>query len=1512
LDTRDHIRDASEEQVDAAVDRIRRLFQFLQALEQLRTPVKRSLADEEWILDLSALPAHESVRVGHRQKEGEPSAPVGERAFVLAVRRAELSACPAPPEIIAEFLVDGWADPDGSVEIHSRDRAYAGGWTAVERFDDLSERVEALIAWRKERDAWAQAERPAREALLLYTRLFALWSRMQREAERFRVLLGDGRLVWDRADGGVDHPLLLVELELRFDSEAPEFFFVEADADPQLNHELLQVFPEIDGSRRARCRDLIAKTACHPLGGQETDEALRAVAQTLSPKGQLMDRDALRTPARDPRIYRQRVIFLSPRAGRYKECIEAFLDEVKDASDLPPALLQVVGMTQERTTSKGGDTDLLFTLPTNPEQEAIVRRLERVGSVQVQGPPGTGKTHTIANIIGHFLAQGKSILVTSHTTKALRVLRDKVVPELRSLCISVLDSTSQNQEELKEAVNAIVSQLSLGDASELDRQASTLAKERSRLKKRVDAAENALRKARSSEYEDLVVGAERIAPAMAARRIAEGTGIHDWIPSGVTPGAECPLTSEDLIELYRSNEELSIEDERALREDPPQPDELPTADELAHLLARFEELSELPRAENLELWQRGRPTPETLREIGERIERTIAALDDQPDWFLSCVEAGMLGGEHRKAWDELIEIAENGDESIAQLSRGLLDFEVKHEPAPDLDPLLAACAEILAHMDKGGGLGFFGTLGKPAAWKALLEHAAVNGHPPREKADFEALRAHLEIERTRARLRRRFGQLLTPGGAPPPDALGAAPETHGREYVRRLRAALAFGEKEWPSCVRDLVQLGLSFDRLLDRAPIEAPPHALVKRTRRCATETVLPLIADRRRTLELESVKRKGQALVDALGLHPSSRIALRLVKSVGDRDSKSYARGMQELVRLSSIRPVLERRDALLTQLSPVAPAWARAIGDRTSPHDRAEPPGDCVLAWRHRQWTDELDRRAAADLDDLQGEVSAIKRAFQEATARYVARRAWGAQIARTDLEQQQALRGWLNHIVRIGKGTGVRAEELRREARKLQIQCRSAVPVWIMPLSRVIENYDVNTTKFDVVIIDEASQSDLLALFVFALGHKVVVVGDDEQVSPLAIGQSQEQIAALIDQWLEGIPNRLLYDGRRSVYDIASESFAGGLLRLVEHFRCVPEIISFSNQLSYNGEIRALRDASDVEAKPSVVVHEVADGCADESNVNQAEAMEIASLLVAATMEPEYAHASMGVISVIGEEQALAIDALLQRFLPASEYGARRIVCGTAANFQGDERDVMFLSIVSSSRDGPLRLMADDAFKKRLNVAASRAKDQMWIVHSLDPHADLKEGDLRLRLIKHALDAATDHESSAEDAPAATELVGRVIRALEAKGYRVRTGVRIGSHVVDIMVIGERARAAIECDGDRILMPDALEVDQRRQAILERLGWRFVRVRASVFHRDPDKCIASVVDRLRQMHVSPAGPGGPGRQSRTTPGLESIGSGRDAPTKPERDLRARVVQRAAELRKRWARSRRDGSL
>ena len=93
-------------------------------------------------------------------------------------------------------------------------------------------------------------------------------------------------------------------------------------------------------------------------------------------------------------------------------------------------------------------------------------------------------------------------------------------------------------------------------------------------------------------------------------------------------------------------------------------------------------------------------------------------------------------------------------------------------------------------------------------------------------------------------------------------------------------------------------------------------------------------------------------------------------------------------------------------------------------------------------------------------------------------------------------------------------------------------------------------------------------------------------------------------------VQDIPNSHLFDNLSSIYDVGRQSF-GDAIRLVEHFRCVPEIITFSNQLSYGGKIKPLRESNSTDLKPACVGWRV-DGVR-EGDTNKAEARRILSLI-----------------------------------------------------------------------------------------------------------------------------------------------------------------------------------------------------------------------------------------------------------------------------------------------------------
>jgi hypothetical protein len=518
------------------------------------------------------------------------------------------------------------------------------------------------------------------------------------------------------------------------------------------------------------------------------------------------------------------------------------------------------------------------------------------------------------------------------------------------------------------------------------------------------------------------------------------------------------------------------------------------------------------------------------------------------------------------------------------------------------------------------------------------------------------------------------------------------------------------------------------------------------------------------------------------------------KLRQALRDVTADDYAAAYDEIVRLKSLEPEASRRAELLNRLGRSAPAWASAIQSRLAQHGRSEPAGDPNVAWEWRQFHDELERRASVSFEELQSRIEELSEQLLQVTAQLIDKQTWMNQIRNTTREQRQALGAYVtlrNKLTKTGKG--VLDHERRTAARKEMAAAKDAVPVWIMPLTEVADSFDPRKTRFDVVIIDEASQCDPTSMFALYLGRQTVIVGDDEQVTPIAIGVDTEEMLKLIYAHLEGVPHKLLYDGETSIYELAQMAF-GGVIRLIEHFRCAPNIIAFSNELSY-GDIKPLRESSSIPLRPHVVPYRVPDGYTRKDNVNENEAETIASLICASAESPEYARndlgkpVSFGVVSLLGDKQALKIDSVLRQRLEPAEYRRRQILCGDSAQFQGDERDVMFLSIVDSPPEkSPLPMRQEGPkkiFKKRFNVAASRARDQMWVVYSVNPEVDLQPGDYRRRLIEHAIDPeAWERELRKRTERTESVFEERVLRCLMQANYNVVPQFQAGAYRIDL--------------------------------------------------------------------------------------------------------------------------------
>jgi|GEM_PF-5671324 len=630
------------------------------------------------------------------------------------------------------------------------------------------------------------------------------------------------------------------------------------------------------------------------------------------------------------------------------------------------------------------------------------------------------------------------------------------------------------------------------------------------------------------------------------------------------------------------------------------------------------------------------------------------------------------------------------------------------------------------------------------------------------------------------------------------------------------------------------------------------------------AAEIVIPAIKSRQIWFQLNDSEREIKKTFDLVknfsGRKENYDAYLSgILEAIKTSDPGLYKQSFEKFFSIKGKESLYRHRLIFLGKLRNVAPVWANKIANRDENFSKCEVPQEIELAWTIAQWKCELDKRNEENPGKVSEEIRRVKYEQQIVNAAYIEKLAWKFQIERTGLKEQQALSGWhqiQNRITQTGRG--VRDAVLIKTAREQLKQCKNAVPVWIMPLKKVFESYDFTRPMFDILILDEASQSDLQALAAFALAKKVIVVGDDQQVTPLAIGQELNQVQTLIDEHLTGIPNKQLYEGKTSIYDLAAQSF-GEIIRLVEHFRCVPDIINFSNNLSYRGTIKPLREASTGRFISQVIDHRVNGN--EVGKINEVEATEIASLILAMTETKEYEDSSIGVISLFGPEQALYIDNILQKRMPTEKYVKHKILCGNSPQFQGDERRVIFLSMVWSASEPPLRMVQNEVFKKTLNVAVSRAQDQLWVVNSLNPETDLQPGDLRLRLLQHARnpnDLENEIKQTQDKAdPKSVVFEQGVIADLMREGFKVSPQVRVGSYTLDIVMEPRSMRVAIECDGDRFHTSENLAADIQRQEVLERLEWKILRIRGSDYFRNKKMSIDRIAKELEELGIERLG-------------------------------------------------------
>jgi very-short-patch-repair endonuclease len=470
----------------------------------------------------------------------------------------------------------------------------------------------------------------------------------------------------------------------------------------------------------------------------------------------------------------------------------------------------------------------------------------------------------------------------------------------------------------------------------------------------------------------------------------------------------------------------------------------------------------------------------------------------------------------------------------------------------------------------------------------------------------------------------------------------------------------------------------------------------------------------------------------------------------------------------------------------------------------------------------------------------------------------RRSWKKALDRIDPKTLSQMQRYAIESRKYGAGTGITAARRMKEIRNLLNDCIPAIPAWIMPIDQVAQRFTAQLEMFDVIIVDEASQARLDSIFLLALSKRVVIVGDHKQVSPDGGMLADVEVQQIVDRHLRDDSRKANWGNTDlSLFDECKAAF-GNMVTLTEHRRCVPEIIGFSNLIAYipeNIRLIPVRQTGS-EALPPIKTIFVPNGYVRKSSgqpENPPEADAIAAEVSRMVKDPAYRGLTIGVITLQGSKQQDVIRERLIKTIDPSEWDARQIRVGMPPDFQGSERDVILLSMVMAPNE-KFAAQTRENMTQRYNVAASRAKDQLVLVHSLKT-SDLKNtNDLRRQLLDYCLNVESGLRNPVEGAvgmvpekekvaPFDSLFEQRVHNRIVERGYKVIPQFKpeidgAPDYRIDLVVVGPFGKFAIECDGDFWHGgPEQFASDLIRQEILQRCGWKFFRVTESRFYSDP---------------------------------------------------------------------------
>ena len=623
------------------------------------------------------------------------------------------------------------------------------------------------------------------------------------------------------------------------------------------------------------------------------------------------------------------------------------------------------------------DEDPFLPMPVNDRQLQILRRVDTHAQTLVQGPPGTGKTHTAGALISHLLAQGKRVLVTAHTDRALKEVRTKLPAAIRPLAVSVVGSTREDMSDLRVAVERIAAIAADHDPAEASIPIDRALRSIDDLRGRRAAAFHDLLTARGDEVQTHEFAGYRGTLASIARELATDTELNRWLSDYVDDVLDAaPLYSQEIVEWHAllTDSALAadeIDAQRRVLEPAGLPDPRRFADMVACEAATAAADSRLQH-------QRAHPAAAALHRLPvdardalqARLHALIAEIEylssRREHWIPAALDDARCGRADlwRARHDHVTQLIDRATPLVRELG-SVTEVELRSTDIAGLVPLARNLHEYLA-----GGRTIkvgpdrrpkVGTLANKQVKQAapLFEAVLVDGLPPTTPAQLAAFLTWVEATKTLSALDRAWPTNVV---IPPEDTLHERLQWHATEVAqldRVLALAAELGREE-----QRLAQLRLPIPDWTDTVAIR-DYAGLVE-----AAAAADALAAARR---PLDDLQRR---LADEARWAEAVPAVCSMMDAVLGRDHERYASDYRRLERLVEAQRLVARRDQLGARLRGGAPRLHTALTTHPEMPDWPDRLARLSQAWAWAAASTFVRSRKALDVNAVQAELTGVE--------------------------------------------------------------------------------------------------------------------------------------------------------------------------------------------------------------------------------------------------------------------------------------------------------------------------------------------------------------------------------------------------------------------------------------------------------------------------------------------------------------------------------------------------------